>query len=482
MEEMKSVPLDTYKISLEHEIIDIEIFKDSEGFSHYDISIRNISKHTNIILRKIREEFISEMNIREIDLSEKGEAETIKERFRDEILVLIKKYFPSVDQRTSELLVNELIRQNIGLGDIEILLNDSHLEEIVVNSADEPVWVYHKKFGWLKTNIFMPSETKIRHYATMIGRDIGKEITLLKPLMDAHLLTGDRVNATLNPVSSKGNTITIRKFSTKPWTITEFIKDGTISFEAASLIWLVVENELSVLVTGGTGSGKTSMLNVIAAFIPINQRVISIEDTREITLPEDLHWVPMETRLPNPEGKGEISMLDLVVNALRMRPDRIIMGEVRRQREAEVLFEAMHTGHSVYATLHANSVRETFDRLTNPPINIPRPLLAAVSLIVVQNRNRRTGKRNTSEIAQILPDGTPDTFMRYDAAKGSLIQIKQPDHIFRTISLFTGFTRERILQNLDEKIKLLRWLVDNEVDDIHEVGRFFRQYYANLKT
>ena len=184
---------------------------------------------------------------------------------------------------------------------------------------------------------------------------MGKEITTLNPLMDAHLKTGDRVNATLFPISSKGNTITIRKFAVKPWTVTSLIKEKTISYEGAALLWLAVQNEMSLLVTGGTASGKTSMLNMIANFFPPNQRIISIEDTRELMLPEILHWVPMETRLPNPEGKGGVEMLDLIVNSLRMRPDRIIVGEIRRKREAEVLFEAMRTGHSVYGTLHANN-------------------------------------------------------------------------------------------------------------------------------
>src|SRR6056297_296808 len=221
----------------------------------------------------------------------------------------------------------------------------------------------------------------------MIGRDVNKEITALNPLMDAHLLTGDRVNATLNPISTKGNTITIRKFAEDPWTITKFIKQGTINVEAAAFVWLAIQNEMSVLIAGGTGSGKTSMLNVVSNFFPSNQRILSIEDTRELTLPKNLHWVPMETRLPNPEGKGGVTMLDLLVNSLRMRPDRILVGEIRRQKEAEVLLEAMHTGHSVYATIHANNADEVITRLTNPPIDIPKPMISSLSLIIVQNRN-----------------------------------------------------------------------------------------------
>ncbi|MBI2574517.1 CpaF family protein [Candidatus Woesearchaeota archaeon] len=324
--------MDSYKLSIGGVIVDVHIYmEDEDVVPTYNISILNISETTNIILNKLREEFVSRINIGTKEFSEET-VEDIKDRFKDEIMVLIRKYFPNIDEMTADLLMNHVIQQNIGLGNLEILLRDKNLEEIVVNNSQEPVWVFHRKFGWLRTNVVISKETKIRHYATMIGRDVGKEITLLKPLMDASLATGDRVNSTLAPISTKGNTITIRKFSEKPWSITDFINGRTMSYEAASLVWLGIQNELSMIIAGGTGSGKTSALNAIANFFPPNQRIISIEDTRELTLPNTLHWVPMETRLPNPEGKGEITMLDLVVNSLRMRPDRIIVGEIRRQR------------------------------------------------------------------------------------------------------------------------------------------------------
>ena len=435
--------LGKYPIEIENQIIDIIIFQDKDGFSHYHLSIKNITKSTLIILDKIREEFISKINIGMIDFSDESSGSLIKDRFKQEILILIKRYFPRADKRTYDLLVNELLRQNIGLGDIEILLKDENLEEIVINSAKEPVWVYHKKHGWLKTNILIPTEKRIRHYSTVIGGDVGKEITLLKPLMDAHLMTGDRVNATLSPISSNGNTITIRKFASKPWTITDFLTAKTISYPGAAIIWLAVENELSVLISGGTGSGKTSMLNVVSSFIPINQRVISIEDTRELQLPKELHWVPLETRMPNPEGKGEVSMLDLVVNSLRMRPDRIIMGEVRRKAEAEVLFEAMHTGHSVYGTFHANNVKQTIDRLTNAPIEVPKQTLSALGLIVVQTRNRRTGKRRTLQIAEMLPTGDFNVLMQLDINRDELVNMNDSNAMIETLEMYTGMSRDQ---------------------------------------
>jgi archaeal flagellar protein FlaI len=474
--------LNNYSLNVDNQVISIEIYIDGNGFFHYDISIVNITKSTRIILDKIREEFISKINLGMIDLSDEVSNKSVKDFFRQEILLLINKYFPRSDKKTSDLLVNELMRQNIGLGDLEILLNDSNIEEIVVNSAKEPVQIYHKKYGWLITNIILPTEKKIRHFSTVIGSDVGKEITLLKPLMDARLLTGDRVNATLSPISSHGNTITIRKFATRPWTITDFLKDGTISYPGAALIWLAVENELSVIISGGTGSGKTSMLNVVSSFIPINQRTISIEDTRELQLPKELHWVPLETRLPNPEGKGGITMLDLVVNSLRMRPDRIIMGEVRRKEEAEVLFEAMHTGHSVYATFHANNVRETIERFTNPPIDLPKMLLSSLGLIVVQSRNRRTGKRKTLQIAEMLPKGDFNLLMQYDVNRDSLLPLNDSKSMVEIIKLFTGMTKKQIEDDINDKIKLLKQLVKKDITDINKVGMIFRTYYNKKRN
>lgn len=474
-EEVKLI--DSYKLTVGGVIVDVHIyFEPQEVVPTYNISILNISPTTNIILAKLREEFVSKINIETREYSE-DTIDSIKERFREEIMLLIRKYFPNIDTKTADLLMNHVIQQNIGLGNIEILLKDKDLEEIVVNNSVEPVWVYHKKHGWLKTNVVISKEARIRHYATMIGRDIGKEITLLKPLMDASLKTGDRVNATLSPISTKGHTITIRKFSEKPWSITDLITGNTISYEGASLVWLGIQNELSMLIAGGTGSGKTSAMNAIANFFPPNQRIISIEDTRELTLPNTLHWVPMETRLPNPEGKGEVTMLDLVVNSLRMRPDRILVGEIRRQREAEVLFEAMHTGHSVYATIHANNAAETIVRLTSPPINIAKFTLSALSMILAQNRNRRTGMRRTLQIAEMKENGDAEVLMQLDIQKDALVKLREPKRLYEILNLYTGLSPADIEKDLAEKAKILKWFVKQNITDVHQIGLIMAKYY-----
>ena len=469
--------IDAYALNVNNIVVDVTIItKEDEPVPVYTISITNISDTTKIILEKIRDEFVAEETKK---LSEETNISDIQEQFKEKILKLLSKYFANADRKTMDMLINYILQQNIGLGNLDILLKDTNLEEIVINNAKEPVWVYHRRYGWLKTNVLVPTESKIRHYSTIIGRDIGKEITLLNPLMDAHLKTGDRVNATLSPISSKGNTITIRKFAVKPWTITDFIKEKVISYEGAALLWMAVQNELSIIVTGGTASGKTSMLNVISNFFPPNQRIISMEDTRELVLPKILHWVPLETRLPNPEGKGGIEMLDLIVNSLRMRPDRIIVGEIRRKREAEVLFEAMHTGHSVYGTLHANNARETINRLTNPPIDLPKQILSALSLIVVQHINRRTGKRRTLQIAEVLPNGDARVLMQQNPIRDVLEIVNEPLAIIDTLNLYTGLSKPEIYADIQSKITILKWMVSRNVIDVNKIGMILSKYYRN---
>lgn len=478
--------IDSYQLTVNNIIVDIKVEQQpDEAVPTYIISIANISETTKIVLEKIRQEFISKLDTQALEQAESegdgsGSQELLRKQFEIEIRKLISKYFPSIPKETEDMLVNYLLEENLGLGKIEILLKDPNLEEIVINSHSEPVWVYHRRHAWLRTNIRILTEARIRHYAMTIGREVGKEITNLNPLMDAHLLSGDRVNATLNPVSSHGNTITIRKFAEDPWTITKFIKSGTISLSAAALIWIAIQNELSVLVAGGTGSGKTSMLNVMANFFPANQRIISIEDTRELTLPSNLHWVPMETRLSNPEGKGEVTMLDLLVNSLRMRPDRIIVGEIRRQKEAQVLLEAIHTGHSVYATIHANDAHEVITRLTNPPINIPKPMVASLALIVVQNRNRRSGKRRTLQVAEVLSTGDPKILLQQDVYNDRLVKVGDSESVIEKIRLYTGMSAEQLSRDIDEKMKILKWLIMHNVENVDEIGAFFAKYYQGL--
>ncbi|MBW2970709.1 type II/IV secretion system ATPase subunit, partial [Candidatus Woesearchaeota archaeon] len=471
--------LDTYEVHAGKVTVEVDIIKQElTAVPFYLVSILKFTELTQELIDLVREEVIGKISYKTVLKLHKEQSQVLNE-YREKILAVMQELLPELSPELLEVCCEYIIITSTGLGEIEILLKDASLEEVVINNAYEPLWVYHKKYGWLETNITLDDESKITHYATLAGRLIDKTITNLTPLLDARLKSGDRVNATMWPITSKGSTITIRKFAEHPWTITDFLLNKTIDLVTAAMVWEAIQYELSILIVGGTGSGKTSTLNVFSQFIPTNQRIVSIEDTREIRLPDTLHWVPMETRLPNPEGRGGVSMLDLIVNSLRMRPDRIIVGEIRRKKEAEVLFEAMHTGHSVYATLHANTVDEAITRLTTDPIGISKTLLAAVDLVFVQNRNRRTNTRRTFQMAEISKKGDAQLLYQYDFSSDSLAKVKEPSEFYRTLQLFSGLSKQKVNQEINEKIAILKYLVKNKITSIEEVAQIFNYYYID---
>jgi len=460
--------------------VTITIEQDKNDFVMlYKVSIVAISENTEILLNKIKDELVLKAGIKIDDILDTKRSSYVKGKFKETVSYLLSKYLPDLGEKTKDFLTTYLMHKSLGLGKIELLLDDKNLEEIVVNNSSEPLWVYHHRYGWLKTNVSLENEDQIKHYAALIGRKVGRNITVLTPLLDAHLETGERINATLSPVSTKGNTLTLRKFNAKPITITNMLQEKTISLPAASLIWAGMEYELSALVAGGTATGKTVLLGALCSFFPPNQRIISVEDTRELVLPKYLHWVPMVTREPNVEGRGEITMLDLIVNSLRMRPDRIVVGEIRRQREAETLFEAMHTGHSVYSTLHANDTEETLNRLLNPPINIPKSSLPAISMLIIMYRNRRTGIRRIFQISEIKKDSSAKVLMQYDLRQDKIFTINKSERLMPELQVQTGFTPQEINQDLREKSNILSWLVKKNVDSVDDIGKVVATYYTD---
>ncbi len=461
--------------------------KPAEYIPIYDVKFLSVSAATDAVLETLREKIIERVKIKLSEIIDPKAFAEIKERFSKGAQEIILQELPKLSIEERFALTGYLVHEMLGLGKLEILLNDDSLEEIVVNNASEPLYVYHKKFGWLKTNIIIPKEENIYNYASVIGRKVGRQITNLNPLMDAHLPTGDRVNATLFPISTKGNTITIRKFRREPWTIIHLIEDKTITDEIAALIWLCIQYELNIVVAGGTASGKTTLLNAIMPFVPPNHRIISMEDTRELSLPMFLHWIPFSTREANPEGKGEVTLLDLLVNSLRMRPDRVVLGEIRRQREAEVLFEAMHTGHSVYSTFHADRAEQVLRRLTNPPIDLPEALLESLHLVVVQFRHRKLGIRRTFQVAEVISgegrEGKPtislNILYQWKAKEDKIEKNAESVRLANELRLHTGMNEDEMKKDLEEKKTVLNWMQKNKIKTVNAVGKVIADYYAN---
>ncbi|MFH1225256.1 MAG: ATPase, T2SS/T4P/T4SS family [Candidatus Diapherotrites archaeon] len=477
-----------YELESEGMKVNIRIVEmEGEFVKSYFVDIPEFGPGTEALLQNLKGYLVTDTSIKTEKMFDAKFIDSLRKIFRERAEIILSKELPHADQRTKDLLISMLLHEMLGLGKLEFMLADGNLEEVVVNTAAEPAWVYHKEFGWLKTNITFANEGQTQNFASIIARRVGKQITVLNPLLDAHLITGDRANATLFPISGKGNTITIRRFRRDPWTAVDFIANKTATIELMALVWSAIQYEMNLIVSGGTASGKTSFLNVCMPFIQPNHRIVSIEDTREISLPSFLHWVPMTTREPNPEGHGGVSMLDLLVNSLRMRPDRIIVGEIRRQKEAEVLFEAMHTGHSTYTTVHANTADETIRRMANPPIAIHPTMLEAVHLNVVMFRNRRLGIRRILELAEFIPEKRseteenikPNVLYRWKPAKDVIEKHADSIRFFDEMSLHTGMTRSEIDKDLKSKQGVLEWMINQKIRSIEDVGAVMANYYSN---
>ncbi len=486
---MKDKLLKEYEIESQGIKIPIKIIDSKNDFvKNYLLDLPELGEGTKALLDSLKISLITNPKVKaETMLDSKGMSE-LKKQLTINASKVIEKEIQSISKKDKNALIALLLSDMLGLGKIEFILDDPNLEEIVINSSKEPVWVYHKEFAWLKTNVFLKNEEETHNYASIIARRVGKQVTILNPLLDAHLLTGDRVNASLQPISG-GNTITIRRFRRDPWTVTDFIKNKTVSSEVMALIWLAMQYEMNIILSGGTASGKTSFLNICLPFIQPNHRIISMEDTRELNLPEFMHWVPMSSREPNPEGKGGVKLLDLLVNSLRMRPDRIIVGEIRRQMEAEVMFEAMHTGHSVYTTFHANNAVETIRRFTNPPISIAPTMLESVHLNIVMFRNRRLGIRRVLEVAEYIPEHHGDkdsikanTLYRWRSTDDSIGKANESIRLLDELGIHTGLSPSEISNDLKEKQSILDWMVKQNITGIYRVGKIVSEYYKDKKT
>ncbi len=452
---------------------------------YYEFTSVDLGIYTARFLEYLQELIAHKISLEPQEIIDPRKTSYLEDKFYKESYNLVSKHFPGLDEEGKSILAGVLLHKVFGMDRLELIMEDDNLEEIVVNGSSEPVVVYHKKYGWLKTNLLFKSEKDIYNLATLIARKAGREINLMHPIMDAHLPNGDRVNATLFPISSYGDTITIRRFVREPWTIVDFTSPqlNTMSVEMGAFLWQAMQYEMNLLVVGGTASGKTSALNTLAALIPPSNRIITIEDTREINLPQYLkyNWIPLVTRNPSSEGKGGVSMLDLMVASLRMRPDRVIVGEVRRREEAEVLFEAMHTGHAVYSTMHADTGDQVLRRLMNPPIEIPPTEMESLHLIVVMYRDRRTGRRRVYEIDEaVLGVGGEvnlNRVYRWRARNDTFERINDSTRVYNELNMHAGMTIDEIARDLDDKSKVLRWMQKFNVRSIDRIGSVMSVYY-----
>jgi len=413
--------------------------------------------------------------------------------YKQKILEIIKNN-PSLkvpDGRMS-FYADAVVREMVGYGLIDDLIKDDLLEEIMVVGPQKPVYVFHREFEMMTTNIEFFSEQEIEDLINRIAREVGRRVDVSSPLLDARLPDGSRVNATIPPASISGGTLTIRKFREDPYSMVDLVRMGTLNAEAAAFLWVCVDGlsakPANLLISGGTGSGKTTLLNVLAAFIPERERIITIEDTAELNLPLK-HCIRFEAKPPGLEGTGELKMDILTKNSLRMRPDRIIVGEIRHE-EAFTLFTALNTGHEgCMGTVHANSPEETIVRVTNPPMNVPNIMMSGLDLIIVEHRyyDRKKGTiRRISEIAEVFGalEGKPrtQTIFERDPVKDQLERTLMESRYLKVLQNFTGLPKSQIEAELELRKEFLEKLIKENIRSLSEVSERARSFLNERKN
>ncbi len=454
----------------------------------YKLKLPELTKQEKRLLDLVKEVAVEEIKINPEGIPDLAERRSV---FMREVLRIIEREGRSthLSAERKKQLSELAVRDMLGYGPLDSMITDDNLEDIMVTSVGKPVYVYHRKYGMCFSNVVFENENSIRYIIDKIARLVGRRIDQQTPLLDARLPDGSRVNATIPPVSLDGPTVSIRKFRKDPLTIIDILNFGTLSADVAAFLWLIVGGmgikPANILFAGGTGSGKTTSLNAATTFVPERERMISIEDTAELQLPHK-HWVRLETRPPNVEGRGEIVMDDLVKNALRMRPDRMIVGEVRGQ-EAQTLFTAMNTGHDgCMGTVHSNSAVETISRLTEAPMLVPNIMIPALDVIVMQQRmyHRQKGQiRRITEICEVtgLEGGRPQLsrIFEWNPSADSVIPTGIPSKTTNTIAEFSGISIDDVNEEIKRRVAVVEGMKNMGIRNIFEVGKVIQEYYRS---
>ncbi len=453
----------------------------------YEIIEPTLQKDEEERLKEIKTFLIDELNVslKEIETKEKAE-NYLKEKTKE----TIKKYRIKVPPEAIDKLIYYIIRDFLGYGKIDALMKDHLIEDISADGVNIPLYVWHRMYESLPTNIIFEDEAELNSFVIRMAYLAGKNISIASPILDASLPDGSRIQLTYgSEVTRRGSTFTIRRFKVDPLTISDLIAFNTLSSEMAAYLWYLIENRASVIVAGGVAAGKTTMLNCLSMFIKPEMKIVSVEDTHELNLPHE-NWIPSVVRLGfGHEDKkgGSITLFDLLKAAVRQRPDYIIVGEVRGE-EAYTLFQAMATGHLGMSTLHAESVEAVINRLESEPMNIPKPLLAMIDVVMVIARIEKEGKptrraTTTTEVLELdqktksIP--TEEVFS-WSPREDKFVFSGYSSLLERQMKKL-GVTKGKVKRELNSRKIVLEWMVHNGIRRHTDVANVIREYYANPK-
>ncbi len=447
--------------------------RSKDGHREYIVAEPELTKEEEEILEETKKELINKISL--LDVKED------KSLFNQINKLFEKKKIKLTNEQKSKI-VYYIARQIKGLDKIEPLMHDPLIEDIEGDGIGIPVFIVHRKYGHLSTNITLDTEKELQDFVVKMAHLSKSYVSYASPLLDAILPDGSRVNATLTSnVSTRGPTFTIRKFPQKPLTAIDLIKSKTLTSTMVSYLWTIMEYKKTVIVIGPTAAGKTTLLNVLSSFIPSGQRVVSIEDTREINLLMD-NWIPQITRPgfgpPDSHGKkyGEITMEDLIKESFRQRPDYLVIGEVRG-KEMSVMFQGMASGHSCLSTIHAKSVDDLVNRLITPPISLEPALLTSLDVVLVAGFSASSEtKRHIKEIDEIKGFNMKEKKIEYNAIYSMYEKNKKSDEdlftkelpityrseVLKTISKERGISLNLLLEAINNRRKFIESLLEKD--------------------
>jgi flagellar protein FlaI len=464
----------------------VEIIREKESLDKRYVLIEMQLSEEESRLLKFMKETLTGYSFSTEELEKKGEMKYLSEKV-DQV---IDDYMLSRDPSSKKKIMYYLEKEFLGLGKLEVLMKDTNIEDISCDGSGVSIFLYHRRFGSLKSNVQFNDEDELSAFVVKLAQKCGKHISISEPMLDATMPDGSRIQMTLSAeVTTKGSTFTIRKFSEDPFSPPDLIEFNTMSSEMVAYMWLAVENGVNALIAGGTAAGKTSTMNAISLFIPRESKIVSIEETREINLPHP-NWIPGVVRsgfgeVVGNKVIGEIDLYDLMKAALRQRPEYILVGEIRG-KEAYVLFQAMATGHTTYSTVHADSAQSLIHRLEGKPIEIPRIMLQALDIVCIQVISRVKDKRarRCKQIIEIIDiDPTTKEILTNEVFHWDPIDDKfiysGKSYILERIRAEKDIPRETMITEIKNRASLLEWMNKNNIREFKKVATVIAQYADN---
>lgn len=462
----------------------------NKGSLVYKVIEPSLSGKDRKLMKRIKETLEERLDV---DLNRLGEIKAsrrLKEK-TEEILLSMGANLSDVRKKAMKYYLE---RDFLGLGKIDPLMKDPNIEDISCDGTGIPIYVWHRnpEFGSMETNIKFDDGEALDSFVRRLAQRAEKSISVAKPMVDAALPDGSRLQATLGTdIARHGSNFTIRKFTENPLTPVDLIEFGTIDPRTLAYIWMAVEHQKSVLISGGTATGKTTMLNVVSLFIRPQMKIVTIEDTPELRLPHE-HWIPEVSREPisskGGQERGEVDMYKLLKESLRQRPDYIIVGEVRG-KEAFVLFQQMATGHPGLSTIHSDNLERLVDRLTTQPIGLPPSLIENLDMIVFLNKIRHRGSyvRRVKELLEMEKYDRKQDIPIVNKLfswnpKNDNIDTEGKSIILKEIAEERAVSPEELKKDLEDRTKVLRWMVQNSIRNLNSIGKIIGMYYHNKEN